>query len=51
MLNSILEYATSRDAELAMKDLDGRELRGKRVEVTMDDMVRHMNHSVEIQHG
>jgi hypothetical protein len=36
---SILEYITREDAERAVKELDGRDLRGRPVRVALDDMV------------
>jgi RNA recognition motif. (a.k.a. RRM, RBD, or RNP domain) len=36
---SILEYITHEDAERAVKELDGRDLRGRPVRVALDDMV------------
>jgi hypothetical protein len=38
-LFSILEYLSKEEADRAVKDLDGRELRGKVVRVALDDSV------------
>lgn len=37
---SVLEYLSREDADRAIKELDGRELRGRPVRVTLDDSVR-----------
>jgi len=37
---SILEYLNRDDADRAVKDLDGKELRGRPVRVALDDSVR-----------
>jgi arginine/serine-rich splicing factor 4/5/6 len=37
----VLEYLTREDAERAVKDLDGKDLRGRQVRVTLDEHVRH----------
>ena len=47
---SILEYLTREDAERAVKDLDGRDLRGRPVRVALDETVSELpsvpsNHS------
>lgn len=39
MDSRILEYATREDADRALKDLDGRDLRGKVVRVAFDENV------------
>jgi hypothetical protein len=36
---SILEYMSREEAERAVKDLDGKELRGRSVRVTLDESV------------
>lgn len=35
----ILEYLSREDADRALKDLDGKDLRGRPVRVTLDDSV------------
>lgn len=37
---SILEYLSRDDAERAVKDLDGKDLRGRPVRVSLDETVR-----------
>jgi hypothetical protein len=37
--HSILEYMSREEAERAVKDLDGKELRGRSVRVTLDESV------------
>lgn len=37
---SVLEYLSREDADRAIKELDGKELRGRPVRVTLDDSVR-----------
>lgn len=38
--HSILEYLSRDDADRAVKDLDGKDLRGRAVRVALDDSVR-----------
>jgi arginine/serine-rich splicing factor 4/5/6 len=42
---SVLEYLSREDADRAVKDLDGRELRGKLVRVVLDDHVSKLTAS------
>lgn len=39
-LPSILEYLSRDDADRAVKDLDGKDLRGRPVRVSLDESVR-----------
>ena len=39
--HSILEYLSRDDAERAAKELDGKELRGQPVRVSIDESVRY----------
>ena len=41
---SILEYLSREDAERAVKELDGRDLRGQPVRVALDREVRAITH-------
>lgn len=41
ILDSILEYLSREDAERAVKELDGRDLRGQPVRVNLDREVSH----------
>lgn len=43
ILSSVLEYLFRDDADRAVRDLDGKELRGRPVRVTIDDSVRFRN--------
>ena len=40
---SVLEYLFRDDADRAVRELDGKELRGRPVRVTLDDSVRVLN--------
>lgn len=39
MLHSILEYLSRDDADRAVRELDGKDLRGRPVRVALDDAV------------
>ncbi len=39
-VDSVLEYLSREDADRAVKELDGKELRGRPVRVALDDSVR-----------
>lgn len=41
--HSILEYSNREDATLAIKELDGKELRGRPVRIALDPSVCNLN--------